>query len=141
LALASWLLIFVASCLASCLQVQGRILFPAAAMLEMTLAAASSAYQPDAVPSQQLALMGASIAAPLVMTAGAGVALTCTLRYGSGELELASGTSGAMQRRHMAAQAGGLSCLLRLLAHAARPPSLFYMQVVPPKLICDQTND
>ena len=78
-------------------------------MLEMALAAASAAYQPDAVPSQQLALVGASIAAPLVMTAGAGVALTCTLRYGSGALELASGPSGATPRRHMAAHSGELA--------------------------------
>ena len=90
-------------------------------MLEMSLAAASAAYQPDAIPTQQLALVGASIAAPLVMTAGADVALTCTLRYSSGELELASGPSRAMPRRHMAAQAGGLARLLCCLALAARP--------------------
>lgn len=91
-----------------CLQVQGRILLPAAAMLEMLLATANTAWQQGSADRQR-GLESASIAAPLIMTAGSDLVLSCKLRHATGQLELASGRTVASLRVHMVAQAGALS--------------------------------
>ena len=89
---------------------QGRILFPAAAMLEMALATASKLCQLEAPAAEQLAVSRASIAAPLVLQAGKNAALCCTAHLGRGLLDLTSG-SGPTQRQHMAAQPGTVVCV------------------------------
>lgn len=105
------------------LQVQGRILLPAAAMLEMVLATSSTALHQASAP-WQLGLGKASIAAPLVLSVGADLVLSCKLRRVTGQLELASGHSGAAQRVHMLAEAG-TPCYACLRLLCARPQLLW----------------
>ena len=89
----------------ACPQVQGRILFPAAGMLEMALGAARVACTQSATDSSRLALVGSSIAAPLIMAAAGDTALSCSLHPGTGLLELTTEAPGAV-RRHLSTHAG-----------------------------------
>lgn len=83
---------------------QGRILFPAAGMLELSLAAANVLCT---LGSTCAALVGCSISAPLVMKATQAALLSCTASLADGQLELASGTPHAV-RKHMAVHTGEL---------------------------------
>lgn len=116
-----------------CTQVQGRILFPAAGMLEMSLAAASMLCT---LGSTCAALVGCSISAPLVMKATQTAVLSCTASLADGQLELASGTPHAV-RKHMAVHTGelishrpyvsGHACMHEQLSH---PPLVRNTQVL-----------
>ena len=86
----------------------------------MQLATASTTCQ--ASGTTQLALVGASIAAPLVLASDTDMALSCTLRCSSGQLELASGRPGGARRVHMTAQASNAAAL-HFPASAAAAPS------------------
>lgn len=102
-------LLIIHPSLTSSVQVHGRTLFPAAAMFEMVLAAASMAYQPAAgagSATTQLLLTGAAIAAPLELKATATV--NCTLHCSNGRLEVASIKTSTASRLHMGAHAGVL---------------------------------
>lgn len=82
-------------------QVQDRILFPAAGMLEMSLAAASTLC---ALGNGRLALVGCSISAPLVLAATQPAPLSCTVNH-HGQIKIASGAPSAMQT-HMTVSTG-----------------------------------
>lgn len=96
-------------------QVQGRAIFPAAAMLEMALAVGRN----FSGSSVQRALVGASIMAPLSLVAKQSVTLTCCLDYSCGSLVLSSllpSTGSRMSRQHMETQAGYTPATLQLKA-------------------------
>lgn len=81
-------------------QVQGRVLFPAAGMLEMLWGTARSAYQPSGL---QLLLANATIVAPIVLQVK-GLHLSATLNYVTGEIELRTTT--VSSKLHMAVKPG-----------------------------------
>lgn len=109
------------------LQVHHRVLFPAAGMLEMALAGASSALQP--YTSNRLGLSGASIAAPLILSTAPGARrpmVACLLRPGTGTVAVESRPSSAVPdsawQHHMAASAARLPAVAG--GPKARPLSL-----------------
>ena len=100
------------------LQVQDRILFPAAGMLVMSLAVASTLCT---LGSDRLALVGCSISAPLVLTAAQPAPLSCTINH-HGQIKLASGAPSAM-RTHMTVSTGELAqtCVQAVVGHCCLP--------------------
>lgn len=81
-------------------QVQGRVLYPAAAMLETLWGAARSAYRPS---GSQLLLENATIVAPIILQVK-GLHLSANVNYVTGEIELRTTT--VPSKLHMAVKPG-----------------------------------
>ena len=98
-------------------KIQGKTLFPAAAMLEMLLCSAMTAHQEQ--PAAQQVLGDITISAPLVIpTAASSVIISCSLTYATGRLEMKSVTESGREVPHLAGQAG-LSTAIRSKSRAA----------------------
>lgn len=86
-------------------KIQGKTLFPAAAMLEMLLSSAMATQQEQ--PAAQQVLHGISISAPLIVpTATSSAIISCSLAYATGGLEMISITKSGREVPHLAGQAG-----------------------------------
>ena len=91
--------------------IQGRVLVPGAAMFEMMLATLGTV-----LGTAHAAVVGATITAPLVTSAGSACTMSCSLDPASGNLGLhsAQGAAGrlAQQQQHLSASAGEVACLV-----------------------------